>query len=65
MTAKRAKQHEQETSKAVRLLSLDEIESLRCEMKAASQWMKNELKRRRLQLAESSAHDSFAPPDSQ
>lgn len=46
--------------RAVRLLCPEEMEALRQEMKASSQWMKDELARRRSEGAALSARDQLS-----
>ena len=57
MKSTRSKRCKQTATGAVRLLSPDEIESLRAEMKVSGQWMREELARRRSTGAAPSAGD--------
>ena len=63
MKSKRLKRREPVAPGAFRLLSPEEMDSLRQEMQASSQWMKAEIERRRFQGVASNVCDqlSYAP----
>jgi hypothetical protein len=65
MKSKRVEHRVHSAPGAFRLLSPEEVDSLRQEMKASSQWMKDEIERHRLQCADSIALAHTAQLDAQ